>query len=339
MWYKGQPLECDICQKGHKASDCDLRGKCKLCGSTDHFAHSCRNAWGRPAPRYGPDFAPAAAPGPDPAPASSPASVSAPAPVPPSVPTPASVPAPVPSMEVDASAVCEVEDSALKSILQGVSSVCNNANIVLVRDNNGHVSNLVSDNDCSSVSKVSNVSDNVERNNNVSEVTSVTKECNTERNNVSNDVSEVTCVTKGNYNVSEATNVADGIGNACLVTDVTNEIVIDSIGSSIEILPAFQELIEGIIEEGSGTCVPDPVIGEIFPFEDGQVINTPLGKHAVDSSPELDSLDSGDWAPLPKRPSRPKKKDNIVEDPDRSRSPVAQVAKDEPVVSSRDVKS
>lgn len=93
-----------------------------------------------------------------------------------------------------------------------------------------------------------------------------------------------------------------------------------------------------IVDEGWSASVPDSVIGKIFSFEDGQAVNTPIvsGKRAVVSSSELDSLDSGDPIPLPRRQSRPKKKNKVVEDPDRSRSPVAE---EEPVVSSRNVKS
>ena len=33
IWYKGQPLACDICGGGHKAAQCDLGGKCCRCKS------------------------------------------------------------------------------------------------------------------------------------------------------------------------------------------------------------------------------------------------------------------------------------------------------------------
>ena len=290
VWYKGQLLECDICQKGHKASDCDLRGKCKLCQSSDHFTCTFPTSWGPPAPLQGPDPAPADAPGPDPAP------------FPPS----ASVLAPVPYMEVDASAVCKVEDSASQSILQGFSSDCHSTSNVVARDNNGHVSNNVSNNEVNSVSIVSN---NVEGNNNESEVTSVTEGCNNEsKNEVSNDVSEVPCVTKERSIVSEVTNVANENSSVSQVTDVTNEIVNDNIDTVIEISSAgFEQFLEGIIEEG----LPDSVSSEISLeiLEDGQLVNTPLapGKRVVETSSDLDSLDISDWLPLRKRPSRPKK--------------------------------
>ena len=31
VWYKGQPLVCDICNGNHKAEDCPLKGKCRRC--------------------------------------------------------------------------------------------------------------------------------------------------------------------------------------------------------------------------------------------------------------------------------------------------------------------
>ena len=31
VWYKGQPLVCDICNGNHKAADCPLKGKCRRC--------------------------------------------------------------------------------------------------------------------------------------------------------------------------------------------------------------------------------------------------------------------------------------------------------------------
>lgn len=114
VWYKGQPLECDICSKDHKASECDLRGKCRLCRQSGHFARNCPNPWGSAAPPQDPDPEPSAAsasgpapgPAPAPAPASSPssASVSALSPL-----APSSVP--VPLMEVDGSAISD-DDSA-----------------------------------------------------------------------------------------------------------------------------------------------------------------------------------------------------------------------------------
>ena len=32
VWYRDQPLCCDICQGPHRVTDCDLRGKCRRCG-------------------------------------------------------------------------------------------------------------------------------------------------------------------------------------------------------------------------------------------------------------------------------------------------------------------
>lgn len=41
VWYRDQPLSCDICHGPHRVSDCDLRGKCRRCGEGGHFARAC----------------------------------------------------------------------------------------------------------------------------------------------------------------------------------------------------------------------------------------------------------------------------------------------------------
>ena len=50
IWYRGQPVECDICNKsGHVSKDCPLRGKCRRCLQSGHLARNCKNApraWG-----------------------------------------------------------------------------------------------------------------------------------------------------------------------------------------------------------------------------------------------------------------------------------------------------
>lgn len=44
VWYRDQPLTCDICRKGgHKASDCPDKGKCLLCHEPGHVARHCPN--------------------------------------------------------------------------------------------------------------------------------------------------------------------------------------------------------------------------------------------------------------------------------------------------------
>ena len=48
IWYRDQPLTCDICSKeGHKASACPDRGKCLRCHSPGHVYRHCPNAAGR----------------------------------------------------------------------------------------------------------------------------------------------------------------------------------------------------------------------------------------------------------------------------------------------------
>ena len=41
VWFKGQPLVCDICSNNHKAVDCPLRGKCRRCHQAGHFVRDC----------------------------------------------------------------------------------------------------------------------------------------------------------------------------------------------------------------------------------------------------------------------------------------------------------
>ena len=41
VWYKGQPLVCDICSNNHKAADCPLHGKCRRCHESGHFVREC----------------------------------------------------------------------------------------------------------------------------------------------------------------------------------------------------------------------------------------------------------------------------------------------------------
>ena len=60
VWYKGQPLVCDICNDNHKAADCPLKGKCKWCHEAGHFVRHCpKPAWyvpGDPATHNDEDF-------------------------------------------------------------------------------------------------------------------------------------------------------------------------------------------------------------------------------------------------------------------------------------------
>ena len=41
VWYRGQPLVCDICHDNHKAADCPLKGKCRRCHEAGHFVRHC----------------------------------------------------------------------------------------------------------------------------------------------------------------------------------------------------------------------------------------------------------------------------------------------------------
>ena len=153
VWYRDQPLECDICKGENKASECALRDKCRLCKSAGHFARDCPNPWGCPASDLDPDRVPAAAsalaptPAPAPSPASSPVSV-----------TPSSIPVPVLPMVVSPSASVE-EESASQSILQGVFSgatacISNSNSNVNMNTNESNVSNVVNNRDFKQITTV-----------------------------------------------------------------------------------------------------------------------------------------------------------------------------------------
>ena len=44
VWYRDQPLTCDICRKGgHKASSCPDKGKCLRCHQSGHMSKNCSN--------------------------------------------------------------------------------------------------------------------------------------------------------------------------------------------------------------------------------------------------------------------------------------------------------
>ena len=45
VWYRGQPIECDVCGKsGHVSKVCPLKGKCRRCLQPGHMARNCQNA-------------------------------------------------------------------------------------------------------------------------------------------------------------------------------------------------------------------------------------------------------------------------------------------------------
>ncbi|KAJ7360276.1 hypothetical protein OS493_016906 [Desmophyllum pertusum] len=47
-WYKGQPIECNICgMEGHMSRSCPNMDKCRLCGQHGHFARACTTPWNR----------------------------------------------------------------------------------------------------------------------------------------------------------------------------------------------------------------------------------------------------------------------------------------------------
>ena len=48
VWYRGQPITCDICRKdGHTAGTCPDKGKCRLCDQIGHMARECPSCCSR----------------------------------------------------------------------------------------------------------------------------------------------------------------------------------------------------------------------------------------------------------------------------------------------------
>lgn len=48
VWYRGQPITCDICRKdGHTAGTCPDKGKCRLCHQIGHMARECPSCCSR----------------------------------------------------------------------------------------------------------------------------------------------------------------------------------------------------------------------------------------------------------------------------------------------------
>ena len=41
VWYRDQPLQCDICSESHKAADCPNKGKCLRCHQEGHMSRNC----------------------------------------------------------------------------------------------------------------------------------------------------------------------------------------------------------------------------------------------------------------------------------------------------------
>ena len=47
IWYRGEPLICNLCAvQSHKSANCPNKDKCGRGGAAGHFARACKNAWG-----------------------------------------------------------------------------------------------------------------------------------------------------------------------------------------------------------------------------------------------------------------------------------------------------
>ena len=323
IWYKTQPLECDICQGAHKAAECDLRDKCRRCRLPGHFARDCpAGAWNGHAP------------------------------VPPFVPAPAS--GSVVGDWADASSCEEADEPVSQSILQGVSEsavrgACNSGAVLQ------SVSSMdvdVSDNVVSNVNNGTNVSANVVSNVSVGQSNACISSNLSGSSNVNDTVASneddgnSTACKSSNLRVSKnvspnvVSHVNDGNSTACKSSNlsasknvrptvVSNETIgspsacesNDSVGPDLE---RSQFSSRDPMEEVVLSCV-----------EDAQVVNTPLPTPVVEISlpgaleegacvPSVESsdLDSGDSLDLRQllsgRPSRSGK--SAVERP-RSPSP------------------
>ena len=320
IWYKNQPLECDICQGNHKAVECELRDKCRRCRLPGHFARECTaGAWnGHP-------------------------------PIPVFVPDPA--PVPLVGDWADVSSCEEADAPASQSILQGVAGGINVSNVIesavssarsSSNVNQSHLGVNVSNVTESAVSSARN-SSNMHQSNlgvnvgNVTEsaVSSARNLSHVNQSNLGVNVSNVTesavssarnssNVNQSNLGGNASDNVNNGNSNACQSNvDIGTSPACapnDSVGPDLELSPGSSG---EPMDEGQVVNSPLPTPGSVESsplgeLEEGECVE-PLSVFSVESS----DLDSGDSVELRQvlsgRPGRSGKSSGVRH---RSLSPV-----------------
>ena len=121
LWYKDQPVECDLCLGAHRVAGCPLKGKRLRCRQEGHIARSCPNPpWS--AVGVEDDFA-----SDDPTPAEAAAQSSPPPPVPsptsPPPPSPTPPPPPPTSPSVDLGESIDMRDNDLSASYEASQSL------------------------------------------------------------------------------------------------------------------------------------------------------------------------------------------------------------------------
>ena len=298
IWYKNQPLECDICQGNHKAVECELRDKCRRCRLPGHFARECTaGAWnGHP-------------------------------PIPVFVPDPA--PVPLVGDWADVSSCEEADAPASQSILQGVAGGINVSNVTENAVSSARSSSNVSQSHLgvnvsnvteSAVSSARN-SSNMRQSNlgvNVGNVTesAVSSARNFSHVNQSNlgvnvsDVTESAVSSARNFSHVNQSNLGVNVSNVTesAVSSARNSSNVNqsNLGgnASDNVNNGNSNACQSNVDIGtSPACAPNDSVGPDLelspgssgePMDEGQVVNSPLpSPGSVESSP-LGELEEGE---------------------------------------------